>query len=60
MSHVEQLEQTKYLIKIPTFKLEQPSLIPRNVLVQQTIATTLSINIPFANGLLVHGNDASF
>jgi len=34
MSPIEQLEQIKYLVKIPTFGLEQPILIPRSVPVQ--------------------------
>jgi hypothetical protein len=34
MSCVEQLEQIQYLVKIPTFGLEQPDLVPKNVHVQ--------------------------
>jgi hypothetical protein len=34
MSPIEQVEQTKYLAKIPTFGLRQPIFIPRGVHVQ--------------------------
>jgi hypothetical protein len=33
MAHVEQLEQTQYPIRVPTFGLEQFLLVPRGVLV---------------------------
>ncbi len=33
MAHVEQLEQTHYPIRVPTFGLEQFVLVPRGVLV---------------------------
>jgi hypothetical protein len=43
MSPIEQLEQTKYPVKIPTFGLEQLILIPKSVPIQQVITTILPI-----------------
>jgi hypothetical protein len=60
VSPIEQLEQTQYPIKIPTFGLKQLFLIPRNIHVQLIMTTTLHINIFVANGLHVHGNDVLF
>jgi hypothetical protein len=34
VSPIEQLEQIQYLVKVPTFGLEQPVLVPKSVHVQ--------------------------
>jgi hypothetical protein len=49
---VEPLEHTQYPAKIPTSRLKQSVLIPISVLIQQTVATILLVNIAIVNGLL--------
>ncbi len=60
MPPFEQLEQTQYCVRIPTFGLDQPTLISKGVHVQQVMVATLPIKMHIANGLIVHGIDVSF
>ncbi len=60
MPLIELLKQIQYPVMILTSRLKQLVLIPKGVLVQQTMATTLPINIHIANGLPIHGNDVLF
>jgi hypothetical protein len=56
MPPVEQLVQNQYLIRIPTSRLKQLVPIVRGVPIQQTIATTLPVNIHVTTRLPVYGN----
>jgi len=54
MPHIEQLVHNQYLVKIPTYGLEELVIVTRGVLVQQTMA--ILIDVPITTGLHVYGN----
>jgi hypothetical protein len=56
MPPIEQLVQNQYLVRIPTFGLKELVPITRGVLVQQTMATVLLLDVIVITGLHVYGN----
>jgi len=54
---IEQLVQNQYLIRVPTYGLEQSIFITRGVHVQQIMEPTLHVNIFVTIGLPIYGND---